>query len=223
MQNVPLIAGRPPQAGARGRRADRANAITAASSAIGDQLPSEKDLVERFGVGRPAVREALFILQQQGFVEITSGARARVTAPSAKFLTGQPAGLVKRIAATTRRARSIWSRRGSSSRPASRGRRRKVATDEDIGGSRRALDANVAAMGNTAEFIRTDVAFHYELTVITGQSDLRGDPRYPGRVADRSAHHDDPHARRRLASRCAIIRRSTRRWRRATRCAPSTK
>ena len=39
--------------------------------------------------------------------------------------------------------------------------------DEDIARLKRALDANVAAIGNTAEFIRTDVAFHYELTAIT--------------------------------------------------------
>ena len=29
-----------------------------------DQLPSERELMEQFGVGRPAVREALFYLQQ---------------------------------------------------------------------------------------------------------------------------------------------------------------
>ena len=28
---------------------------------------------------------------------------------------------------------------------------------------KQALDANVAALGKTGEFIRTDVAFHYEL------------------------------------------------------------
>ena len=43
----------------------------------------------------------------------------------------------------------------------------RMATDEDIRRLKEALDANVAAMGNTGVFIRTDVAFHYELTVIT--------------------------------------------------------
>ena len=43
----------------------------------------------------------------------------------------------------------------------------QVATDEDIARLKKALDANVAAMGNIAEFIRTDVAFHYELNAIT--------------------------------------------------------
>ena len=43
----------------------------------------------------------------------------------------------------------------------------RVATDEDVRRLKVALDANTAALGNTAAFIRTDVAFHYELTVIT--------------------------------------------------------
>jgi DNA-binding FadR family transcriptional regulator len=43
----------------------------------------------------------------------------------------------------------------------------QVATDEDILRLKKVLDANVAAMGNNAEFIRTDVAFHYELNAIT--------------------------------------------------------
>src|SRR6476661_7384292 len=63
-------------------------------------MPSEKELSERFGVGRPSVRQALFILQQQGLVEISSGTRARVTAPSGKFLTGQMAGLIRRMTST---------------------------------------------------------------------------------------------------------------------------
>jgi GntR family transcriptional repressor for pyruvate dehydrogenase complex len=133
---------------------------------VGSKLPSEKELMERFGVGRPAVREALFILQQQGLVEITSGARARVTAPTPKFLTGQLGGLVKRVSATgegqahMEQVRLLYEA-GVAWQAA------QQATDEDIARLKRALDANAAALGNTPEFIRTDVAFHYELTVIT--------------------------------------------------------
>ena len=43
----------------------------------------------------------------------------------------------------------------------------RVATDEDIRRLKAALDANAAAIGNTGLFVRTDVAFHSELTVIT--------------------------------------------------------
>ena len=49
----------------------------------GDQLPPERDLQNRFGVGRPAIREALITLQRAGLVEISNGARARVAMPTA--------------------------------------------------------------------------------------------------------------------------------------------
>ena len=46
----------------------------------GDPLPSERALMDRFGVGRPAVREALQSLQQNGLITITHGERTRVNA-----------------------------------------------------------------------------------------------------------------------------------------------
>ena len=52
----------------------------------------------RFGVGRPAVREALFMLQQQGRLEIASGTRARVISPTPTFLVEQLGELIRRVA-----------------------------------------------------------------------------------------------------------------------------
>jgi len=142
------------------------SAMAAGEFEVGNQLPSEKELAERYGVGRPSVREALFLLQQQGLVEITGGARARVTAPSASFLTDQLASLIKRISARGQgqahmeQARLLFEA-GVAWQAA------QNATEVDIVKLKKALDANSAAVGNNAEFIRTDVAFHYELTAIT--------------------------------------------------------
>jgi GntR family transcriptional regulator, sialic acid-inducible nan operon repressor len=44
----------------------------------GDTMPSERTLMERFRVGRPAVREALQALQNSGLITITHGERSRV-------------------------------------------------------------------------------------------------------------------------------------------------
>ena len=39
----------------------------------GSLLPSERDLMTMFGVGRPSVREALFALETMGLVRIVNG------------------------------------------------------------------------------------------------------------------------------------------------------
>jgi DNA-binding FadR family transcriptional regulator len=141
-------------------------AISTGEFKEGSPMPSEKELAERFGVGRPSVREALFTLQQQGLIEITSGTRARVTSPSGKFLIGQLATLIRRMTSTSQGHEHMEQTRllleaGVAWQAA------RVATDEDVQRLRIALDANTAALGNIGVFIRTDVAFHAELAVIT--------------------------------------------------------
>src|SRR5665213_2025710 len=60
----------------------------------GDRLPPERDLQSRFGVGRPAIREALITLQRAGLVEIGNGSPARVSMPTMKVVV---AGLVPTV------------------------------------------------------------------------------------------------------------------------------
>ncbi len=55
----------------------------------GDTLPSERQLMEAYGVGRPAIREALQNLQRMGLIEIRHGERPRVAAPSMDGVFGQ--------------------------------------------------------------------------------------------------------------------------------------
>src|SRR6185312_446185 len=52
----------------------------------GTELPSERQLMAEFGVGRTAIREALFHLQRAGLVDLRAGSRARVTAPNAEVV-----------------------------------------------------------------------------------------------------------------------------------------
>ncbi len=50
-----------------------AGAIAQGEYAIGARLPAERELAERFGVGRPTVREALLMLELDGLVDIRTG------------------------------------------------------------------------------------------------------------------------------------------------------
>src|SRR5207244_12211642 len=52
----------------------------------GDLLPSERDLMREFGVGRPAIREALIHLRNMGLVELRSGERALVIRPTPELV-----------------------------------------------------------------------------------------------------------------------------------------
>jgi DNA-binding FadR family transcriptional regulator len=55
----------------------------------GDILPSERQLMEAYGVGRPAIREALQNLERMGLVEIRHGGRPRLATPSVGSIFGQ--------------------------------------------------------------------------------------------------------------------------------------
>lgn len=131
----------------------------------GDQLPSERDLMRQFGVGRPAVREALFSLQTMGLVAVSSGERARVTRPTpqlvieslsgaARLLLSQPDGI--RHFQEARRFFEIGLVRHAASH----------AGDEDLRELGRALEENRLSIGNARRFEQTDMAFHYVLALI---------------------------------------------------------
>ena len=63
----------------------------------GDLLPPERDLQTTFGVGGPAIREALIALQRAGLIETSNGLRARVAMPTASGVVagmGTAVGLV---------------------------------------------------------------------------------------------------------------------------------
>lgn len=55
----------------------------------GDFMPSERALMKRFSVGRPAVREALQALHTQGLITISHGERSRVNDLSANLVLDQ--------------------------------------------------------------------------------------------------------------------------------------
>lgn len=53
---------------------------------VGEELPSERDLMDEFQVGRPAIRESLLKLERMGIIETRPGVRAKVCEPSVALL-----------------------------------------------------------------------------------------------------------------------------------------
>lgn len=136
--------------------------------APGDPLPSERDLMQAHGVGRPAIREALQGLQRMGLIEISHGRRARVSAPSVGrmvdqigesmrlFLASSPASLEQ-----LKEARLIFEM--EMARIAARKR-----SASDIVRLRGILQAQTEAASDLERFVARDGDFHREIAAITG-------------------------------------------------------
>ncbi|WP_326838028.1 GntR family transcriptional regulator [Amycolatopsis rhabdoformis] len=62
--------------------ADLREKITAGTYAAGEQLPSERDLVDTYGVSRPTVREAVNMLRTEGLVVAEHGRGVFVRPPA---------------------------------------------------------------------------------------------------------------------------------------------
>lgn len=128
----------------------------------GDQLPPERDLQTRFGVGRPAIREALIALQKAGLVELTNGARAKVKMATASHIFSGMAPAVQQMLSTAEGQRHFQGARLFFETGLAREAARH-ATEEDIHQLQKALDANRRAIGDRDRFTGTDIAFHFEL------------------------------------------------------------
>jgi GntR family transcriptional repressor for pyruvate dehydrogenase complex len=132
---------------------------------VGDLLPSERDMMREFGVGRPAIREALAHLRNMGLVELRSGERAQVIQPTPEVVVDALSGVAKHMLIAPDGVRNFQNARlffevGLARHAALH------ATAEDIDQLRSALEANQAALNDLARFEQTDVAFHYVLAVI---------------------------------------------------------
>ena len=77
-------------------------AIVRGQLKAGDRLPPEAQLIEDFDVSRPTVREAIRILESEGFIQVSRGARggARVVAPGPDLLA-KAAGLMLQFRGAT--------------------------------------------------------------------------------------------------------------------------
>jgi len=142
----------------------------------GDQLPPERELMEVYGVGRPAIREALQAMERSGIVEISHGERARVVIPTAQDLIAQIGSGARHLLQVQpdtlehlKQAR-IFLEAGTARMAAER------ATPGDVALLRQRIEEHRAAVPPNEGFLQRDMAFHREIARISGN------PIYPAIV-----------------------------------------
>ena len=127
--------------------------------AVGDVMPSERELMKMFGVGRPSVRDALAALARKGLVKISSGERTRVTQPSAGHIISELEGISRDFLLRPGGLKYFDQLRqffeSSLVRYAA-----EFATPEQVLILQEALDLNERSIEDFEQFKRTDMNFH---------------------------------------------------------------
>jgi DNA-binding FadR family transcriptional regulator len=150
--------------------------ITRGELAAGEHLPSERDLMSQYQVGRPAVREAMQALERMGLIAITHGERARIIAPSARTIIDQIGQTARHLLATSptsleqlKEARLFFEvgvvRMAAERAVAAEIARLRLCLDEH-----RAAAGAVAAPAHMDEFLQKDMAFHRQIAAMTGNA-----------------------------------------------------
>ncbi|HVW55469.1 MAG TPA: transcriptional regulator NanR [Rhizobiaceae bacterium] len=135
--------------------------------APGAPMPSERDLMKRFGVGRPAVREAMQQLHTMGLISISHGERARVSELSAEIVFRQIDMMARMILSASpdnlehlKKARRFFEL-GMVAEAA------RNAVEADVAALRQLVLAQKGELGDPAAFIRADIAFHRRIASIS--------------------------------------------------------
>ena len=136
----------------------------------GDWLPTEAELIERFGVSRPTLREAFRLLEGDSLVTIRRGppGGARVTVPGPDAVADL-FGMILMLSGTT--IGDVWDARLTIEPPAVR-RLAEAATKEVL----KQLDAELEnvrdAIDNPREFGKAGVRYHIKLVQLSGNRTL---------------------------------------------------
>lgn len=134
----------------------------------GDLMPSERTLMERFGVGRPAVREAMQSMHTLGLISISHGERARVSELSADLMFRQMDMVARMLLSASpdnlehlKEARRLFE--VGMVRIAAQN-----ATADDVEDLKGLIEAQREKLGDAAAFIKGDMAFHIKVSSISG-------------------------------------------------------
>lgn len=136
----------------------------------GDSLPAERELSERYCVGRPAVREALQNMARMGLLRLVQGERARVAAPTfANLLNSMSmttSGILRsseKGLADLKEARLLFEI--NMVRLAI-----EKASDTDIDQLQSRVQEQRDSLPDMVRFVQCDIRFHSEIARLTGNA-----------------------------------------------------
>lgn len=134
----------------------------------GDPMPSERALMDRFGVGRPAVREALQTMHTMGLITVSHGQSSRVNPLNASLAMQQADAVAQLLLSAVpenldhlKSARLLFEV-GMVRQAAER------RTDADIARLRGLHAAQKAQLGDPSAFVAADIALHRAIAGIAG-------------------------------------------------------
>jgi GntR family transcriptional repressor for pyruvate dehydrogenase complex len=127
----------------------------------GDQLPPERELAERFGVSRTAVREAIKALREKGLVEAYAGRGTFVTDITSQPVRDSLARIAKIAQGEDGFAQLVEVREILEPEIAARAAER--AEERDLSALRDAVAAMDVAIDSPAGYIEADLDFHLAL------------------------------------------------------------
>jgi DNA-binding FadR family transcriptional regulator len=150
--------------------ADLRRQIIRGELAEGDALPTESDLMVRFGVSRPTLREAFRVLESENLIAIRRGARggARVQPPDREVAARYAAFTLEYRGVTVR---DVYDARTALEVP-SVGKLAHNRTDADLSVLEAALTAQEAVAQDARESIRLHGDFHTLLVRLAGNQTL---------------------------------------------------
>ena len=141
--------------------------IQSGELAPGDTMPSERALMERFNVGRPAVREALQSMANKGLISISHGERSKVNKLTAGIAFDQVDDIAKLLLSSEpsnlenlKQVRKILE--AGSIRIAA-----ECCTPADIAELRALVEDQRGKLGQDKAFISADIAFHVAIAKVT--------------------------------------------------------
>lgn len=143
------------------------NLIATGDLQPGDVVPSERVLMEKFGVGRPAIREAMQALAQKGVIRVAQGERSRVSELSAASVVDQVDDAAKLLLSSKPANLEHLKQLRKILEVGTVGIVAGLCTPDDARSLSRLIETQRDALGDAQAFIEADIAFHSALGALT--------------------------------------------------------